>query len=205
MKQTLAILTIILISIMSYGQLQPHIITTATEYQFQFNGETKAIIDTGGYVESKQFTLQVHRLANYNCIADWDTLKWDIIVDSETNGEWSLGADSTYIVPPDSGLYEFCGCFHLKNNKGSSINTKFLSYVTNEEGDTARCSQLNETISKEDGSYITLTYCGTMVAGENSKIRVNFKTGDANLDLQSDGDLPKAVSASINLYRINKN
>ena len=151
----------------------------------------------------KNYSCQIHRVADYTPgDTNYNTLQWDTIVESETIGEFSFNVDSTGIIVPDSALYSFCGCWHVKNSGAGPITAKINSYVFC-GSDTAICSQVSEGYDNvSNGQYKTINYCGTINLGKNSELKINIKASNTDLTLASDSDLPKPVAASIGLTKI---
>ena len=172
-------------------------------------GNNSLIIDSDGNIKIDtlenyiNYNVKVNRLADYTATdTDYNIFQWDTMSPGGTRGNFTFNFDSTGITVPSNGLYEYRGCFHLKNTAGGPSNVKFNSYMY-AGTDTSYCSQISEEYdSLGGGTYKNITYGGVMRLNTSNPLIVMIKVSDTDLILSNDPDLPRPVAASLNLTKI---
>ena len=144
-------------------------------------------VQANNFIGGEDFC-KFHRINTFNTTTtNWDTIKLDTLIASESTSNWSFNGDSSGVTTSDTGLYNFEGCIHIKNNGGASVNAKVLFYISS-GGDTARCSQLSQTINRDVGEYVTKSFNGSIRVGPTYPVILNLKVGNTDLDLDTDLD-----------------
>lgn len=150
----------------------------------------------------KNYVVKAHRISSYNTTTtDFFTVKWDKLIENETLGNWALSSDSTGIIVPATGVYQFFGCIHAINNGGSSVEAIVCSYPF-VDNDTARCGQTQWTFDKNDGQHDQKTYNGTIRMMKGDEFKLNVSVDDTDIDFGTNSCLPKHVSFSVNINKI---
>jgi len=148
------------------------------------------------------FITQIHRIDTVNVAnTSWNYVKWDTTITSETTYGYSFDSDSTGIVVSFAGVVRVQGCLHWKNNSGGSVTTNVAARVLVNSTE-ARCLQSLDSIVKNTGEEKTMPYIGTVDVSDGDTIRVQYRSGNINVDLEGDAWFDNPVAASVNFERI---
>jgi hypothetical protein len=131
----------------------------------------------------------------------WYNISWDLLINDETTAGYTRADNNESVTFNYDGIVRVQGCLHPYNNNVGNSEAKLLVRTLIDRVE-ARCLQASKTKTFKSNGVDILNYVGTIVVETGSKIQVQVRVDNTDLELRGDTDFDNPVSASLNLERI---
>lgn len=144
-------------------------------------------------------TYKAHITSKVDATANaWVNFSNFTAIQSESLGDLGEFINDTSFKVNETGLYQFGGCIHYKDNLGGGFDElTILTRIFVNGTDEARCSQRGKTQSLRGDGEDVLSYNGTVFLNDGDVISLQYYTNTADLDFFSSDEFENPVAATI--------
>ena len=158
---------------------------------------------TADYINAKSYVAKYHRVAFVDSpsINTWYNITFDLTIEDESTTGYTLIDNNQSIQTDFDGIVRVSGCIHPYNNNGGVLTANIYTRILI-DGVEARCLQRLEPKEFRANDISTIDYEGTIRVNSSSKIHLQYRVDNDNIDLNSSNVFDNPVAASINFEKI---
>lgn len=158
---------------------------------------------TADYINGKSFVAKYHRTAFINSVAanTWYNISLDTSIATESTIGYTLVDNNESVQTNFDGIVRVSGCIHPFNNNANPNTANIYSRIL-VDGIEARCTQRVEPKEFRANEISTIEFEGTIRVNSTSKIQLQYRVDNTDIDLNSSNVFDNPVAASINFEKI---